>query len=91
MGSRQLVTFLEQLGASGQRADRSRQDVLRAAEAAGLSEEQIAAIVSGDSARIARMLDAPPEIICFLVPAEDDEPGDDDAPDGDDQKDVRVA
>ena len=90
MESRQLVTFLEQLGASGQRADRCKEDVLRAAEAAGLSEEQIAAIVSGDSARIARMLDAPPEIICFLVPAEDDEPAEDE-PDGDDQKAVRVA
>lgn len=90
MGSQQLIKFLEQLGADGQRADRSTEALVDAAKAAGLNQEQIDALVAGDSARVARMLDAPPEIICFLVPAEDDEPGEDDDS-GDEKKDVRAA
>ncbi len=66
-----LVSFLAQVG-----ADASLQQpeaLAQAALAAGFEPQQIAALLNNDAASFAEELKINTDIVCFLVPAEDED------------------
>lgn len=71
-----VISFLEQLGTSKDIANLSKEELSNIVKEYNFDETLTAAIMSRDIEAINKLLDTNGDIVCFVIPAEDEEKSD---------------